>query len=290
METTAAGRHDVKCQPRNDLVFAKPKEPKLPERIYMNSITPKIAQVIARVIRNRVILRELKPGDNLPLESDLAKDFGVSRPTVREAIRILENEGLLKVRQGGRFGAIVTAPDVSVCAQRLATQIQYEDATVSDVWEAWHAIQLVAIVKLTTNPERYDFSELQKIVDSLFLALETRERFAALGMAIGNEMVRMAGNTVLSVLSSLLENIVLAQNLAVRAKADPDAMRNVRIEYATIIRSMVEKIERGDMSVIGEWSRFLEEVRSRALHIIGPTSIVDLLHRSELQLASDRIV
>ena len=56
--------------------------------------TPKMAEVVARLLRSQVARGELVAGDALPSERDFIDRFGISRPTLREAIRILESEGL----------------------------------------------------------------------------------------------------------------------------------------------------------------------------------------------------
>jgi DNA-binding FadR family transcriptional regulator len=68
----------------------------------------RMPDAIARQIENKMLLNELKPGSMLPPEGELMKQFGVSRNTVREALRMLEGSGVIKIKQGGHGGAIVT--------------------------------------------------------------------------------------------------------------------------------------------------------------------------------------
>ena len=78
---------------------------------------PKTAELIAGRLRRQIVRGELKEGDTLPPELALMGQFGVSRPTLREAFRILETESLICVRRGARGGAQVTAPELSVAAR-----------------------------------------------------------------------------------------------------------------------------------------------------------------------------
>jgi GntR family transcriptional repressor for pyruvate dehydrogenase complex len=68
----------------------------------------RMLDAIVRQIENKVLLGELKPDVVLPPEKELMKQFGVSRNTVREALRMLEASGVIKVKQGARGGAVVT--------------------------------------------------------------------------------------------------------------------------------------------------------------------------------------
>jgi DNA-binding FadR family transcriptional regulator len=71
---------------------------------------PKAAELVAEALRGRVLRRELVPGDRLPSESVLMGQYGVSRPTLREALRLLEAQELLEVRRGARGGGVVRVP------------------------------------------------------------------------------------------------------------------------------------------------------------------------------------
>ena len=69
--------------------------------------TPRAFEVIAAQIRAELSAGRLKSGERLPPERDLALRFGVSRNTLREALRSLENAGLLQLRKGATGGAYV---------------------------------------------------------------------------------------------------------------------------------------------------------------------------------------
>jgi GntR family transcriptional regulator, transcriptional repressor for pyruvate dehydrogenase complex len=73
---------------------------------------PKTAELIAARLRGQIVRGELRPGSRLPPEAELQEQFGVSRPTLREAFRILEAESLLTVRRGACGGAQVVTPDL----------------------------------------------------------------------------------------------------------------------------------------------------------------------------------
>jgi DNA-binding FadR family transcriptional regulator len=71
---------------------------------------PKAAELVAEALRGRILRRELLPGDRLPAETMLMTQYGVSRPTLREALRLLEAQELLEVRRGARGGGVVRQP------------------------------------------------------------------------------------------------------------------------------------------------------------------------------------
>ena len=63
---------------------------------------PKIAELIAEQIQDDIAAGRLREGDSLPSETAIMASFGASRPPVREALRILESDGLISVRRGSR--------------------------------------------------------------------------------------------------------------------------------------------------------------------------------------------
>ena len=91
---------------------------------------PKTAELVATQLRNQIIRGELREGDALPPESTLMEQFAVSRPTLREAFRVLESEALISVRRGARGGARVHAPngDVAARVRRARAAVPRRDA------------------------------------------------------------------------------------------------------------------------------------------------------------------
>ena len=71
---------------------------------------PRIAEIVADELRRQIIDGELADGDLLPRQEVLVEQFNVSLVSLREALRILETEGLVSVRRGNRGGAVVHAP------------------------------------------------------------------------------------------------------------------------------------------------------------------------------------
>jgi len=94
---------------------------------------PKISEVIARKIREEILNAEMQPGDPIASEAELITRFGASRPTVREALRILESEQLVKIVRGINGGARFTLPDIELVTQHLSVLLQAYGATQRDI-------------------------------------------------------------------------------------------------------------------------------------------------------------
>ena len=111
---------------------------------------PKAGELVAADLRRQIVTGELKPGEPLPTESVLMTRFGVSRPTLREAFRILESESIIKVLRGAHGGARVMAPDAATAARYTGLVLQYQGVQLSDVYRARTAIEVSAVGELAS--------------------------------------------------------------------------------------------------------------------------------------------
>ena len=107
----------------------------------LRSGPPKAAQLIVADLRRQIIRGDLRGDDSLPSENELMRLYGVSRPTLREALRVLEFEGLLTVRRGARGGSTVHVPNGEAAARSMALVLEHRGATLADVVEARSAIE-----------------------------------------------------------------------------------------------------------------------------------------------------
>lgn len=115
---------------------------------------PKTAQVVAHQLRAQIVRGELPEGVLLPSETVLMERFGISRPSLREAFRILESERLIEVRRGSRGGARATQPDISVAARHLGVMMQFDRVPLSTVFTARALIEPLVFRILADRPDR----------------------------------------------------------------------------------------------------------------------------------------
>ena len=96
---------------------------------------PKIPQVLAHQLRKNIARGDLKAGDVLPNEEQLRAAFGVSRTAIREAVRILEAEGLLEVIRGARGGVLVKPADFRLVARATDIVLRTSRTSIADMYE-----------------------------------------------------------------------------------------------------------------------------------------------------------
>jgi DNA-binding FadR family transcriptional regulator len=115
---------------------------------------PKTCDVLAERIRTQILRDGLQPGTPLPSEPELIETYRVSRATVREALRLLESEGLISIRRGARGGTSVAAPDVTALSRSFAVHLAIDQTTVRSFLEFRKTIEpaIAREVALATSP------------------------------------------------------------------------------------------------------------------------------------------
>src|SRR5919201_5810973 len=109
------------------------------------------SSAIADQIRTAIVTGQLGQGDRLPPERELAEQFGVSRVTVRDALRGLEAMGLIDVRVGARGGAFVTAPTGAVVGQTMSDMLLMQAVSPEDIVEARLIVELGTVTLATAR-------------------------------------------------------------------------------------------------------------------------------------------
>jgi DNA-binding FadR family transcriptional regulator len=112
-----------------------------PDAEQLRTATPRAADLIVGDLRGKIIRGDLQGDDSLPSENELMRIYGVSRPTLREALRVLEFEGWLTVRRGAKGGSTVHIPTGKSAARSMGHVLEHRGATLADVLEARSTIE-----------------------------------------------------------------------------------------------------------------------------------------------------
>jgi DNA-binding FadR family transcriptional regulator len=91
---------------------------------------------VVQQIKALIFGGRLAPGDQLPSEKDLTEQFGLSRITVRDAMRVLESAGLIEIRVGARGGAFVARPSAERVSDSLTNLLRLQQITLQELIEA----------------------------------------------------------------------------------------------------------------------------------------------------------
>ena len=115
---------------------------------------PRVAEIVADELRERIISGDLPDGSSLPKQDELLEEFGVSKPSAREAFRILETEGLVTVQRGNVGGAVVHLPNPNAVAYTLSLVLQARGVMLEDVGLALQQIEPLCAAFCAARPDR----------------------------------------------------------------------------------------------------------------------------------------
>jgi GntR family transcriptional regulator, transcriptional repressor for pyruvate dehydrogenase complex len=248
----------------------------------------KTAALIAAKIRRQIVRRELLPGMTLPTEPDLLAELGVSRPTLREAFRILETESLISVRRGVGGGALVLTPDVSVSARHVGLLLQIEGATIADVYEARTALEPICAGMMAARNDPEDLRRLNQCIDDVAALLDespdnvpNADAWSQTTYEFHELVLKGSGNKTLALQGGLLQEVVAMHYAAtVPAKfaknVKPQRFRRVLLSF----RKLATLVAAGDSE--GAQKHWTQHMQTAAKTLLGDDlknkKIVDLFN------------
>ncbi len=205
---------------------------------------------IANVIEQRIVGRSLRTGDPLPSESDLARQFGVNRSTIREAIRELETQGLLG-RGRGEKRLRVTRPEPRHISTGVSRALALHDVTFAELWEAMMAIEPAAaqyaasrrtaaqlqVLTRTCARFRRDATETDAAVRAVV------DFFTAVAAASGNQVLALSQAPLNLLLAPTLTQLIdrVPQARARITQAQSRITSAIKLRRSEVARTWMEK-------------------------------------------------
>ena len=163
------------------------------------------AGLIADYLRRAIVQGEMAEGSALPPLDQLRKQFGVGLPAVREAIRILESEGLVTVVQGNTGGAIVHAPSLAGAASRLGMVLQNQRVELGDLAGALRAIEPVCAQLCAEQRDDTAVDVLTGLIEEARSATDEEQTAIMLNRRFHETLAERCGNQTLRALVGALE-------------------------------------------------------------------------------------
>jgi GntR family transcriptional repressor for pyruvate dehydrogenase complex len=224
----------------------------------------KAYEQVADQLRLLIMNGELPPGHRLPKEASLAVQFGVSRATIREALRVLSTQNLIRTAKGAGGGSFVTTPNVDHISEFMTANInllsQSENVTLDEFLEARELLEIPAAQMTARRHEKQALKQLKAAIPDEPLTLGTDEQFiynrdfhSALVVASGNALLAIAAQPVFSVLQTNLKRSSLGRKFHETVNADhrsilqaleagdPEAAAEEMRKHLTFLRPMYEK-------------------------------------------------
>jgi GntR family transcriptional regulator, transcriptional repressor for pyruvate dehydrogenase complex len=207
-------------------------------------------QQIADELRRLIIAGDLDEGEYIGHEPELIERFGVSRPSLREALRILEAEGLISVVRGVQGGVVVHRPDRRQAARTAALVLQARNVSLADVFEARTIIEPAAVRLVAQGRGRRSAARrLRALSAAQERVIDDPEEFGRANARFHEELVGLAGNQTLAIVAEMLNEVVARAVTAVsQAAADGDSLATRRrgVRSQERLASLVETGEAGE--------------------------------------------
>jgi len=240
---------------------------------------PKTAELVAAQLRDKIVRGELREGDALQPEAQLIEEFGVSRPTMREAFRILEAEQLISVSRGSRGGARVHLPGIEVAARYAGLCMQSRNTTVSDIYQARLVIEPAAARMVA---ERKRPESIQRLKDCAQRGREELQHplmYVAIGAEFHRVLVEESGNQTLALLAGMLHGIVEAHmRSVVHGKTANTYSPRLAEKGVRAQEKLIGLIEAGKASEAEQfWLSHMEAASEILLREVGKSTVVDVL-------------
>jgi DNA-binding FadR family transcriptional regulator len=237
---------------------------------------PKAAALVASRLRTRIVVGELAQGDALPNETELMRYYMVSRPTVREALRILETESLVSVKRGAGGGARVTAPNPAVTARHAALLLRTEGTTLEDLFVARSIVEPAAAALLARRRDPNVVAALRGLHADSIDVVDDPVAYPVVAARFHEQVIALSGNRTLSLFARLVTEIVQAHNQATFARLEHPL--DVAVHATHDHAELIDLVEKGDATGAEAcWRRHMDGAADMALVVLGSATTVPLL-------------
>jgi DNA-binding FadR family transcriptional regulator len=220
---------------------------------------------VAEHLRSQIASGELAPGDSLALEADLLRRFQVSRPTLREALRVLESEGLIRLGRGSRYGATVLAPSIGTTAKLGGLYLARLGTTIGEVHQVRSLIEPSMVALLAKGTSNECIQALQQCIGEQAAAIGAKDYIAAVASLdnLHRLIIEHTDNRALSLLVGMLGDmpaIAYRQPLLVGTAATRRAFQRYTVKSTEAHAQLVKLITtKQPAEAENYWRNYMEE-------------------------------
>jgi DNA-binding FadR family transcriptional regulator len=173
------------------------------------------AEYVAQRLLDRIVTANMKPGSRFGTEADLLAQFDVSRPTMRESLRILEAQGVLELRPGPKGGIIVTRPGTDILAHGLSVYLRIHNVPFIAVLKAREAIEPALAAEAAENGTDEDFDAMQASIERM-KAIRNQEEFIEENRVFHSLVAGASRNHVMEILWSTIGIVASGEEHGIR--------------------------------------------------------------------------
>ena len=211
----------------------------------------RLAEMVADQLRDRILRGDLQDGDTLPKIEELREEFPMSNPPLREALRILEAEGLIHVRRGNVGGAVVRRPTAQNLAYTVSLVLATERIDLVDVAKAVREMEATCAARCALRTDRArEVVPALRALHTERLAATEEEAMRQLSEALHSTIVDLSGDTTLIAMVRSLQVVWRTQDTGWRRdrRGDLVTVPSDSARRATLVahERIIDLIEVGD--------------------------------------------
>lgn len=200
---------------------------------------PKMAVLVAEAIAEDIFKRGLKPGMMLPNETQMIRDLGVGRGTLREALRLLEAQGLVRVRPGPSGGPVVQQPQPERLANLLSVILRVSGVSFGEIVDARELLEPALAAQAALRRDDDDLAKLNASQEQLRQSLDDEEAFLGANRDFHSIIARASRNRPLLTFWAAISAISDGHEVGVRY--DAQARRDVVAVHDRIARAIEQR-------------------------------------------------
>jgi len=215
---------------------------KVNEPIFEPIETPKRHfELIEASIRREIYNGSLVPGQKLPNEFELARQFNVGRSAVREALKVLELAGLLVVRRGYNGGTFVAPPDFEEASESITLTFRLGETTIDQLIEAALAIEVRAAELTAQNASDLEIDDLQEIIQRTEQSLNVPARYLTALIDFHMAVAELSHNTVFILALNAMRNLFIQElNRLISDQSDQRLRKTFILHQKEILKAIAE--------------------------------------------------
>jgi GntR family transcriptional regulator, transcriptional repressor for pyruvate dehydrogenase complex len=204
----------------------------------------KTSETVARDVVHDIVSGELGEGDRLPSEAQMLADYGVSRESLREGLRLLEVQGLITIRRGPGGGPVVGTVDPANLGRSASLYYHIAGATYDELFDAWVTAESLLAERAARHADR---AEVRRFMDPYLVPLSEvgdaqLDEYVAATTQFHAVVASLADNRVLELLLSTIGQVVTHH---VVVASDPREVADIvgpdHVEIAGAIRAGLPK-------------------------------------------------
>lgn len=196
----------------------------------------KVSDNIIAQIRDSILSGKLKPGDKLASEKELMDQFGVSKATMREALRVLEAMGLIEMRKGINGGAFVAEVDMKTTIHSIINFLHFQSVSMRDITMLRYLIEPTVAQIAASKITEKDIQGLQQIIGE---TASFSDDEISKEISFHRYLARMTENNILILLIDFIDNVL--SSIKLRLNLGIEFYQNVRKAHQIILECMIER-------------------------------------------------